>query len=73
MEEVIGLKFEQHADLRVQLLDTGNADLIYADKDEYWGDGENEEGENHLGRLLMRIRERLRTSGYGIVGGGGAP
>ena len=43
------------------LLGTGNADLEYADTDDsYWGSGLDGLGENQLGKVLTRVRERLR-------------
>lgn len=47
--------------LRKMLLDTGDAELIEGNwwHDTYWGVC-NGEGENHLGKLLMEIREELK-------------
>ncbi|KAJ7623413.1 hypothetical protein FB45DRAFT_104758 [Roridomyces roridus] len=61
MEEAILNKFRQHPDLRAMLLGTGNAPLIYADEaDVYWGEGSpGQEGLNHLGHILERVRARL--------------
>jgi len=61
MEEVLYAKFRQHPDLRIMLLGTGNADLEYADMvDDYWGSGPDGLGGNELGKVLTRVRERLR-------------
>ncbi|EJD01691.1 DUF1768-domain-containing protein [Fomitiporia mediterranea MF3/22] len=61
MEDVLYRKLAQHPDLRELLLDTGIAEIVYADaSDPFWGTGEHEEGENELGKTLMRVRERLR-------------
>lgn len=61
MEEVIRLKF-QHPHLREQLLATGDAELVEGNTwgDKIWGvcDGE---GENHLGRILMKVRDEIRA------------
>ena len=53
------MKFEIPA-LRTKLLDTGSATLTEGNfwKDTYWGVC-NGEGENHLGKLLMKLRKRL--------------
>lgn len=55
-------KFTQHKDLRELLLQTGNTHL---EEGNFWGDtfwgtvcGE---GENKLGKILMRVREELRN------------
>lgn len=62
MDKAVRAKFEQHEDLRQLLLDTGGALLIEdAPDDDFWGlvDGE---GQNKMGRLLMKIRDELRDA-----------
>ncbi|MDO5134021.1 MAG: NADAR family protein, partial [Eubacteriales bacterium] len=62
MEEIVRAKFTQNPELRKQLLATGNADLIEGNhwNDRYWGvDARTGAGENHLGKILMKIREEL--------------
>ncbi|THH14129.1 hypothetical protein EW146_g6170 [Bondarzewia mesenterica] len=62
MDDVLYLKFRQHADLRAMLFDTGNATLIYAEpNDHFWGEGPMGQGQNQLGQSLMRVRDRLRA------------
>ena len=63
MEDVLYLKFKQHPSLRTLLLHTGLADIIYADDNDYWGEGPLGEGANELGKALIRVRERLRQEG----------
>ncbi|KAJ7224504.1 hypothetical protein GGX14DRAFT_694201 [Mycena pura] len=65
MEEAVLLKFRQHANLRDMLLKTLDAPLIYADEqDIYWGQGPpGSGGENHLGKLLERVRAQLAAEG----------
>ena len=61
MDDVLHLKFEQHGDLRTQLLITFPIDLVYVEsEDTFWGDGAGA-GMNELGKSLMRVRERLRN------------
>ena len=61
MREAVEAKFRQHDELRVLLLDTGNATLIeHTENDDFWGDGGDGTGRNELGRILMAVRERLR-------------
>ncbi|KAG6917678.1 hypothetical protein DXG01_001653 [Tephrocybe rancida] len=63
MENVMYLKFYQHADLREILLSSGEAPLIYDDpSDSFWGIGEanGEPGHNELGHLMERVRLRLQ-------------
>lgn len=63
MENLIRMKFTMHQDLKQKLLDTGDAELIEGNywKDYFWGVC-NGVGENHLGKILMKIREELRSN-----------
>lgn len=62
MTIIVRKKFSQHPDIQKKLIDTGDAELIEGNHwgDKYWGvcDGE---GENHLGKILMQIREELKS------------
>lgn len=68
MRLTLGTKFLNDASLRSQLLATGDAELVEGNSwhDNVWGDcrcGRSAcatPGENHLGRLLMELREDLR-------------
>lgn len=63
MREAVMAKFTQHEDLRTLLLSTGDAKLVeHTDNDDYWGDGGDGSGKNMLGRILMEVRELLRSS-----------
>jgi ribA/ribD-fused uncharacterized protein len=56
-------KFSKH-DFRNILLNTGMRELVEGNSwgDEFWGvDIQTGEGHNHLGKILMRIREELRN------------
>lgn len=61
MEQIVMAKFLQNGGLRLRLLETGNADLIEGN---YWGDTFwgvcNGHGQNHLGKILMKVRAKLR-------------
>lgn len=64
MRAVLRAKFEQHADLRALLIDTGDARLVEAASvdnavNRLWGEV-NGVGENMLGRMLMELRAELR-------------
>jgi len=63
MRLLLGQKFSD-PDLMAKLLATGDAELIEGNRwnDKFWGkvsDGYGD-GENHLGRLLMKVREELK-------------
>lgn len=62
MYEVCMAKFTQNPDLLSRLLATGNAELIEGNTwgDRIWGVDLNQGvGENHLGKILMRVRREL--------------
>ncbi|KZV93097.1 DUF1768-domain-containing protein, partial [Exidia glandulosa HHB12029] len=60
MDETMYAKFTQHADLREELLRTGDVLLVNSDSsDGVWGVGNNGLGMNHLGKSLMRVRDRI--------------
>ena len=66
MEELILLKFRENPGLCDQLLATGDC---YLEETNTWGDCFwgvcKGAGENHLGRILMRVRALLRAEGQG--------
>ncbi len=62
MREIVQAKFEQNPQLREMLMATDDA---YLEEDNTWGDRiwgtVNGIGANNLGRILMEVREELRT------------
>jgi len=62
MYRVCKAKFMQNSDLYRKLMDTGDAELVEGNTwgDRVWGVC-NGVGENHLGKILMRLREELRS------------
>lgn len=63
MEEVVRAKFTQNPDLARQLLDTGDAHICEGNSwgDTFWGvNTKTNKGENHLGKILMQVREEIR-------------
>ena len=62
MEELLRLKLEQNPYVKKKLLETEDYYIVEdSPKDSYWGWGENREGENHLGKLWMKLREELKN------------
>lgn len=61
MTEIVTEKFKQNANLMIKLLDTGDTHLEEGNQwgDTYWGTV-NGKGENHLGKILMEIREKYK-------------
>ena len=63
MEEIVRAKFTQNEELKALLLATGEAYLEEGNTwhDTCWGvNAKTGEGQNHLGKILMKIREELR-------------
>lgn len=62
MWNVVHCKFEQNADIRARLLDTGDAYLEEGNNwnDRLWGTV-NGQGANILGKILMEVRKELRV------------
>jgi ribA/ribD-fused uncharacterized protein len=61
MREAVWAKFNQNGDLAKRLVETGNAELAEGNQwgDRFWGEFQGE-GENHLGKILMKTRELLK-------------
>lgn len=61
MYEICFAKFSQNEDLKVKLLETGDEHLEEGNTwgDKIWGTV-NGEGQNNLGKILMRIRKELK-------------
>jgi ribA/ribD-fused uncharacterized protein len=67
MEDVVRAKFSQNPDLLQRLIDTGGLELVEGNRwhDKYWGvDLMTVQGENHLGKILMKIRAELGGAEY---------
>lgn len=63
MKEILKAKVEQHEYVRRKLLETGNRELIENSwRDNFWGWGENQNGQNILGKLWTEIREELKNN-----------
>ena len=60
MEELMRLKIQQHQEVREALLATGNRGLLKVyPTDYFWGTGADGTGNNHMGKLWMKIREEI--------------
>lgn len=61
MFDAVYFKFKQNPDIMLKLLETGDLDIIEETvKENYWGCGPNYDGENNYGKILCKVRERLR-------------
>lgn len=62
MERIVRAKFQQNKDIAEKLIETHPRNLVEANNwgDDFWGyDLCRQEGLNHLGKILMRIRDEL--------------
>ena len=60
MEDILRAKAKQHEDVRKILKKTGNREIIEnSPVDSFWGIGPNQEGQNMVGKIWMKIREKL--------------
>lgn len=63
MMDVLKAKFSQNKKLKELLMSTGNANIIEdSPRDSYWGIGKDKKGQNHLGKLLVKLREILKKT-----------
>ena len=65
MEEIVRAKFTQHPELAARLLATGDKILVEGNHwgDTCWGvDTRTGQGENRLGKILMKVREELKKA-----------
>lgn len=62
MTKIVSQKFLQHPHLIEMLLQTGDEELIEGNKwgDQFWGVCKDK-GENHLGKILMKIRDAYKS------------
>ncbi|MEZ9698147.1 NADAR family protein [Vibrio sp. 10N.261.46.E12] len=60
MQFIVTEKFRQNPQFALFLTNTGDS-LIkeHSHKDHFWGDGGDGTGENHLGKILMAVRQQL--------------
>lgn len=57
MYEAVKYKFTHHKNLKKKLKQTNGVRLVEdANKDAFWGRGPNGQGENKLGKILMKVR-----------------
>lgn len=62
MREAVLQKFLNHPDIQEILLSTGNEILVEnSPTDYFWGCGADKTGQNHLGKVLMNVREHIRN------------
>jgi len=62
MEEIVRAKLSQHPYIQKKLLQTGDREIIEdSPKDSFWGWGPHKDGNNHLGKIWMKLRSEMRA------------
>ncbi len=65
MEKILRCKIEQNPYVLKKLLETKNYTIVEdSPKDSYWGWGINRDGENHLGKIWMKLREEYKNKSF---------
>ena len=73
MEKIVRAKFTEHPELAEQLVATGELPILEGNgwHDTFWGvDAATGRGENHLGRILMKVRAECGGAGETSAEGG---
>lgn len=61
MRNILRSKVAQHTYVYKKLMETGDRELVEDSwRDNFWGWGPNQDGQNMLGKLWMEIREELK-------------
>ena len=61
MHEAVLIKFLTHIDIQTILISTGDRLIVEnSPTDCYWGCGGDKTGQNHLGKILMNVRQEIR-------------
>jgi N-glycosidase YbiA len=61
MRAAVLTKFLSHSEIQAILLQTDNILLVEnSATDYYWGCGQDRTGQNHLGQILMSVRQEIR-------------
>lgn len=64
MYNIVKEKVLQHDDVRETLIGTENNELVEDSQDDnFWGSGKEGNGQNQMGKILMKIRKEVQISG----------
>ena len=62
MEDILRVKLHQHSYVQKKLLESGDLPIVEdSPYDYFWGIGFDRTGENHLGKIWMKLRAELRA------------
>ena len=61
MFEAVYFKFKQNEEILKKLLETSDSYIVEATvKENYWGCGPNNDGQNNYGKIVMAVRSKLK-------------
>ncbi|HIK33010.1 MAG TPA: NADAR family protein [Oscillatoriales cyanobacterium M59_W2019_021] len=61
MRRAVFTKFLTHGEIQAVLLGTGDEEIVEdSPRDDFWGCGADRTGQNHLGKILMSVRDEIR-------------
>ena len=62
MKNIVRAKLFQHPHIQKKLLETGAMKIVEdSPTDDFWGRGPDGNGQNHMGKIWMELREELRA------------
>jgi ribA/ribD-fused uncharacterized protein len=65
LHEIVKEKVLQHQEVRDALLATGDEEIVEVNPtDDFWGNGKDGNGQNQMGKILMKIREELKLDHF---------
>ena len=69
MLNLVRAKFQNHKELKEELISTGDRELIEGNwwNDTFWGECPLGVGENHLGHILMEVRKELQDESRAVL------
>lgn len=60
MKKIVREKLNQHSYIKQKLIETGQMEIIEnSPTDAFWGWGPNKDGQNHLGKIWMELRDEI--------------
>lgn len=63
MESILRAKLAQHKEVEQALINSSDAYIVEdSPVDDFWGGGKDGTGENHLGKLWMKLRDEINNS-----------
>ena len=59
---IVKEKTTQHQEVKSALLATGTEEIVEENpNDDFWGSGQDGNGQNHMGKIIMKIRNEVKS------------